>query len=152
MSVTVPRKGTRGVPFPRFMRGFANRMILRQFRRGGMRTQGGIPTFLLETVGARSGQVRRAALGYVEEADGSWLVIGSAAGAAWNPGWVHNLAKQPEAVIEFEDGRRIDVRAESPTGADLEAAWARIGQDAPEYVGYRAKTDREIPVVRLRRR
>jgi deazaflavin-dependent oxidoreductase (nitroreductase family) len=127
-------------------------MILRQFRRGGMRTQGGIPTFLLETVGAKTGQVRRAALGYVEEEPGSWLVIGSAAGAAWNPGWVHNLAKQPDATIEFADGRRVGVRAESPAGTDLKRAWARIARDAPEYVGYRSKTDREIPVVRLRQR
>jgi deazaflavin-dependent oxidoreductase (nitroreductase family) len=134
------------------MRGFANRMILRQFRRGGMRTQGGIPTFLLETIGARTGQVRRCALGYIEEEPGSWLVIGSASGAAWNPAWMHNLAKQPDATIEFDDGRRIDVRAESPAGPDLEAAWVRIGRDAPEYVKYRSKTDREMPVVRLRRR
>jgi hypothetical protein len=35
---------------------------------------------------------------------------------------------------------------------DLDAAWARIGQQAPEFVGYRSKTDREIPVVRPRRR
>ena len=45
---------------------------------------------------------------------------------------------------------RDTVRAESPEGTDLEAAWERIAIDAPEYVGYRSKTDREIPVIRLR--
>ena len=34
---------------------------------------------------------------------------------------------------------------------DLAAAWERIGKEAPEFVGYRSVTDREIPVVRLSR-
>jgi deazaflavin-dependent oxidoreductase (nitroreductase family) len=152
MPVTVPPKGTRGVPFPRFLASFANRMVLRQFRRGGLRTRGGLPTFVLKTVGARSGQPRQAALGFLEEEPGSWLVIASAAGASWHPGWVHNLAKQPEATIEFEDGRRVPVRAESLDGPELAAAWARIADEAPEYADYGSKTDREIPVVRLRER
>jgi hypothetical protein len=33
-------------------------MMLRSFRRGGARTQGGVATLMLETVGARSGQPR----------------------------------------------------------------------------------------------
>ena len=152
MSVKVPPKGTRGIPIPRFMAGFGNRMILRQFRRGGHRTQGGIPTLLLETVGAKSGKLRQSALGYVENADGSWLVIASAAGAAHHPAWLYNLARHPEALIEFQDGQSIAVVAETLAGAELEQAWARLAKDAPEYVSYRSKTDREIPVVRLRRR
>jgi deazaflavin-dependent oxidoreductase (nitroreductase family) len=152
--VNVPPKGTRGTRFPRFLVGFANRMVLRQFRRrGGARTQGGLHAFVLETVGAKSGETRRAVLGYldVEEAD-SWLVIASAVGAPRHPAWLHNLAKRPEATIQFGDGRRVAVRAESLEGEDLERAWARIAVEAPEYVKYRSKTDREIPVVRLRRR
>ena len=152
MNVRVPPRGTRGIRIPRFMAGFGNRMILRQFRRGGHRTQGGIPTLLLETVGARSGKLRQSALGYVENADGSWLVIASAAGAAHHPAWLYNLARQPEAVVEFQDGRRVPVVAETLAEAELEEAWARLATDALEYVKYRSKTDREIPVVRLRRR
>ena len=152
MNVRVPPRGTRGIPIPRFMAGFGNRMILRQFRRGGHRTQGGIPTLLLETVGARSGKLCQSAIGYVENADRSWLVIASAAGAAHHPAWLYNLARQPEAVVEFQDGRRVPVVAETLAGAELEEAWARLATDAPEYVKYRSKTDREIPVVRLRRR
>jgi deazaflavin-dependent oxidoreductase (nitroreductase family) len=107
---------------------------------------------VLETVGARSGQMRGAVLGYLEEPPDGWLVIGSAVGSPRHPAWLHNLAKQPEATIEFGDGRRVDVRAESLEGPELERAWARIAIEAPEYVKYRSKTDRELPVVRLRRR
>jgi deazaflavin-dependent oxidoreductase (nitroreductase family) len=117
-----------------------------------MRTQGGVSVLLLETLGAKSGKPRQAVLGYIDEGDGSWLVIASSAGAAWHPAWLYNLANQPEATIEFDDGRRVPVRAETLEGAQLEAAWARIATDAPEYVKYRSKTDRDIPVLRLRRR
>jgi deazaflavin-dependent oxidoreductase (nitroreductase family) len=152
MSIRVPPKGTRGTPFPRFLSKFANRLVVRQFRRGGVRTQGGVTTLLLETVGAHSGQRRQAVLGFLEEPLGSWLVIASAAGAAWHPAWFHNLARQPDATIEFEDGHRIPVRAESLEGGELASAWEQIAREAPEYVEYRSKTDRDIPVVRLRPR
>ena len=107
---------------------------------------------MLETTGARSGQPRRAVLGYIEEPPDAWLVIASAVGSAHHPAWLYNLAKRPQATIEFGDGERVEVRAESLEGDELERAWARIAIDAPEYVKYRSKTDRELPVVRLRRR
>lgn len=153
MAVKVPPKGTRGTRFPRFLAGFANRMVLRQFRRRrGARTQGGLHAFVLETVGARSGEIRGAVLGYLEEPPDAWLVMASAVGSPRHPAWLHNLARRPEATIQFGDGRRVEVRAESLEGQDLERAWARIAVEAPEYVKYRSKTDRNIPVIRLRRR
>lgn len=126
--------------------------MLWPFRRGGARTQGGIKTLMLETVGGHSGEPRRSVLGYLAENDEAWLVIAGLAGAARHPGWFHNLAAQPDATVELDDDRRVDVRAATLQGADLAAAWQRIGRGAPEFVGYRSKTDREIPVVRLRRR
>ena len=156
MSVKVPPRGTRGAPFPRFpgwLASLMSRLQLRQFRRShGGHTQGGVDAVVLETTGAKSGEARTAILGHIEESDGSWLVIASLAGAARHPSWLYNLARDPEATIEFGDGRRVPVRAETPVGDDLAAAWERIAVDAPEYVKYRTKTDREIPVVRLRRR
>ena len=91
-------------------------------------------------------------LGYVEEPEGTWLVVASLAGAARNPAWLYNLAHRPEATVEFGDGRRVAVRAETLDGADLGSAWARITVDAPEFVRYRSKTDRDLPVIRLLRR
>lgn len=91
-------------------------------------------------------------LGYVEEPGGSWLVVALLAGAARHPAWLYNLAQRPEATIEFGDGRPIPVRAEILDGAELETAWKLLAVEAPEYVRYRPKTDRVIPVVRLHRR
>jgi deazaflavin-dependent oxidoreductase (nitroreductase family) len=152
VAIKVPPKGTRGVPFPRFLTRFGGAWVRRQFRRGTLLTQGGIPTLMLETTGAKSGLPRQAALGYLEDGSGSWIVIASMAGASYHPAWLHNLAKDPDATIEFKDRPRIPVRAEALQGAELEAAWARIARDAPEYVKYRSKTDRELVVVRLRQR
>lgn len=139
--------------FPRLLARLGSRIVLRQFRRnGGAKTQGGVDALVLETVGARSGETRRAVLGYLQESPKSWLVIASAIGAARHPAWLHNLAEHPEATIQFGDGRRFDVRAETLEGGERTEAWDRIAVDAPEYVKYGSKTDREIPIVRLRTR
>jgi deazaflavin-dependent oxidoreductase (nitroreductase family) len=127
-------------------------MMLRSFRKGGARTQGGIETLMLETVGARTGQLRQSILGFLPDGDDAWLVIASVAGAARNPGWLHNLAAQPDAIVQFEGGKRVEVRAESLDGADLAAAWERLEREAPEYPKYRTKTDRDVAIVRLRHR
>jgi len=152
MSVKVPPGGTRGPRYPRLGLRLGNRMMLRQFRKGGARTRGGIDTLLLETVGSKSGQRRQSVLGYLAEGDDAWLVIAALAGARRHPAWLHNLAARPDVAIQFEDGRRVDVHAETLEGDDLAAAWERIGREAPEFPKYRTQTDREIPIVRLRRR
>jgi deazaflavin-dependent oxidoreductase (nitroreductase family) len=152
MSVRVPPGGSRGLRLPRFLARLGNRMMLRQFRRGGARTQGGIETLLLETVGARSGQPRQSVLGFLPDGEDAWLVIAALAGAARNPAWLHNLAARPEATVQFKAGQRIDVRAETLEGAELATAWERLEREAPEFPKYRSKTDREIAIVRLRRR
>jgi len=118
-------------------------------RQHGGSSQGGVPALLLHTTGARSGEPRTAVLGFLPDGPGGWLVIASLAGAARNPSWLYNLAKDPRATIEFGDGRRVAVTARTLAGAELDAAWSRIGQDAPEYAAYLSKTDRPIPVVRL---
>jgi deazaflavin-dependent oxidoreductase (nitroreductase family) len=152
VTVRVPGKGTRGVPFPKFMARISNGFVVRQFRSGRSRSVRGMSTLILETRGAKTGQTRQAVLGYLPEPPDAWLIIGSAGGANWNPAWLHNLAKDPEATIDFGDGRRVAVRAETVEGPDLDAAWKRIEAEAKPYSDYRAKTDRQIPVVRLRDR
>ena len=154
MSVTVPKPGTHGSRFPKlpgWLTRFFSGLQLRMFRRShGGRTQGGIPALILETIGARSGEVRHAMLGYLEAGAGEWLVVASLAGTARNPAWLHNLARRPTATIELGDGRRVPVEATTLSGPELDAAWGRIAADAPEYAKYRTVTDRSIPVVRLR--
>ena len=153
MAVQVPPRGTRGVAFPRFPSRLArlfSRLQAGVFRRHhGGGTQGGVSAILLHTTGARTGEPRSAVLGHLAAGPGSWLVIASLAGAARNPSWLYNLARDPHATIEFGDGRRVDVVARTLEAEELEAAWRRIAREAPEYAAYLSKTDRVIPVVRL---
>jgi deazaflavin-dependent oxidoreductase (nitroreductase family) len=154
--VSVPPRGTRGVPFPKLPGWLTKRMSGLQLgafrRRRGGHTSGGLPAFILETVGARSGEPRHAMVGYLDDGPDAWLVVASLAGAARNPAWLYNLAKRPEAIVELGDGRRIEVTAETLEGEALQAAWRRFETEGPEYARYRSKTDRELPVIRLRRR
>ena len=153
MSVRVPPSGSHGAFFPKLPGWLArpfNRMAANRFRRNRGGSVRGVPSVILETTGARSGEPRQAIVGLVDDGPDAWLIIASAAGAAYHPQWMYNLAGNPTATLEFGDGRRVAVRAEMPVGADLEAAWQKIADAAPMYVGYRTKTDREIPVISLR--
>ena len=120
-------------------------------RPGELWTGGGLHSFVLETIGARTGLVRRAVLGYLEEGTDGWLVIGSFGGSPTNPAWVANLAAQPEATVVLADGMRVAVRAARLAGEELDRAWERIAEEAPEYPVYRSRTTRDIPVIRLAR-
>ena len=152
MPVKVPPEGTRGAPFPRFIGRYGSAFVVWLFRRGLGRSVGSIPALILETRGARSGRVRQAVLGYFGEPPDAWLIVASMGGATYNPGWLHNLAHDPDATIELAGGQRIPVLAESLEGPELEAAWQRIAAESRQYADYRPKTDREIAVIRLRRR
>ena len=121
-------------------------------RPGELRTGGGLHAFVVETRGAKSRRLRRAILGYLEDGPDAWLIIGSKGGAPTNPAWVHNLESNPDATVVLGDGTRVPVRAERLEGAEEERAWERIASDAPEYVTYRSRTDRPIPVIRLERK
>lgn len=117
---------------------------------GELWTAGGLHSFVLETTGAKSGETRHAVLGYLEEPHG-WLIIASKGGAPTNPAWVYNLAVHPDATVVLADGERVPVHAERVGGEDVQRAWERIEREAPEYPGYKQKTSRDIPVIRLRR-
>lgn len=120
-------------------------------RPGELWTAGGLHAFVLETTGAKSGLRRRAVVGYLEDGADAWLVMGSKGGAPTNPRWVYNLATNPEATVVLAGGRRVPVRAARLAGAQLDHAWERLAEEAPEFPAYRSRTKREIPVIRLER-
>ena len=106
---------------------------------------------LLTTLGAKSGKVRKTILASFPDGDNSWLVVASNAGSAKHPAWYVNLARNPDRV-SIEIGRRqFKVEPQSLRGTERAEAWRRrIGALAPGYTAYQEKTDREIPIVRLR--
>jgi deazaflavin-dependent oxidoreductase (nitroreductase family) len=101
---------------------YAHRAILRLTggRRGLWRSAPGKwGTFVLHTVGRRSGKPREAILGYIE--DGPNLVTLAMNGwADPEPAWWHNLQAQPDAKVGLKGGEERLVHARAATGEERE--------------------------------
>jgi deazaflavin-dependent oxidoreductase (nitroreductase family) len=143
--------GTRGARQPRagLMLRWVNKMAASRIRRTGKMMGLGFNALILTTVGARSGAQRTNPVGWFPGNDGSWLIVASAAGAARNPAWYHNIAARHDQVKIELNGRTIPVTAEQLHGAEREEAWRQITAAAPRFAAYQRKTDRELPVIRL---
>ena len=147
MSVELTPRGTRGVTLPKLPRPLMK--VLLPIGNAVLRLRGA-KLLELTTTGARSGLPRTVTLGWFPAGQDAWLVVASNAGAVQHPGWYVNMAKHPEQVWITVGGRKIHVRPESLKGAERAEAWRQIVAQAPGYAGSATKTDREIPVVRLR--
>jgi deazaflavin-dependent oxidoreductase (nitroreductase family) len=145
------KTGTRGARQPGgpVLR-WVNAFVARRIRRRGQFN--GFDALILRTVGRKSGVERATPVGWFPGPDGSWLIVASAAGAAANPAWYHNLAANPDKVRIDLKGETIPVHAEQLHGPDREEAWTRIAKASPRFADYQTKTDRELPVIRLTRR
>ena len=117
--------------------------------RTGGKLFGDTGALVLTTVGSKSGAARSTPVNYFPGEDGTWLIVASAAGATKNPAWYHNLAAHPEQVRIELDGHTHDVVAEQLHGSERAEAWARIAGSSKRFAQYQAKTDRELPIIRL---
>ncbi|HEY9333680.1 MAG TPA: nitroreductase/quinone reductase family protein [Kribbella sp.] len=143
------RPGTRGARQPkgRMLR-WINTLLARRIRRRGGKFMG-FDALVLHTVGRKTGAERMTPVGWFPAADGSRLIVASAAGAPGNPAWYYNLAANPDQVRIDVDGQTVAVHAEQLHGAERATAWERIVEAAPRFAEYQVKTDRELPVIRL---
>jgi deazaflavin-dependent oxidoreductase (nitroreductase family) len=122
---------------------------INRIRRKGKAPGLGFNALVLTTIGRKSGVERQTPVGWFPAKDGGWLIVASAAGAARNPAWYHNLAAHPDQVwIETPD-RKVAVTAEQLHGAERDEAWRQITTAAPRFAQYQKATDRELPVIRL---
>ncbi|MCL1872223.1 MAG: nitroreductase family deazaflavin-dependent oxidoreductase [Promicromonosporaceae bacterium] len=116
---------------------------------GGRVTASGLllPSLVLHTVGARSGEPRRTELMCVPDA-GTWLVGGSNYGRAAHPAWTWNLLAHPDAEIDVR-GRRVAIRATLLLDEERERAWATIERQWPGYRKYEVASGRAVRIFRL---
>jgi deazaflavin-dependent oxidoreductase (nitroreductase family) len=144
------KNGTRGArqPGAGFLMRLVNKWAMRRARTGG-KLFGDTRALVLTTVGSKSGVERSTPVNYFPGEDGTWLIVASAAGAARNPAWYHNLAAHPEQVRIELDGRLHDVVAEQLHGSERADAWTRIANSSKRFAQYQTKTDRELPIIRL---
>ena len=110
----------------------------------------GLPNLTLTVVGRKSGIPRSTPLLCVPD-DGSWLVAGSYFGGPKEPLWVANLRAAGAAEIDVE-GAHHAVTADELGPDERAAAWQVMLRTWPNFAKYEERTDRLIPVFRLRRR
>jgi len=128
-------------------RWWAKRAMNRIRRTGKMM---GLNGLVLTTVGRKSGAERAAPLGWFPGKDGSWLIVAAANGGARNPAWYYNIAARPDKVWIDTAGRTVAVIAEQLHGTERDEAWREIAAAAPRFAKYQQKTDRELPIIRLK--
>jgi deazaflavin-dependent oxidoreductase (nitroreductase family) len=146
------RAGTRGARQPAgSLARLGNKLMAGRVRKGGAKFLG-FNALVLITVGAKTGVERATPVGWFPGPDDSRLVVASAAGAKGNPAWYYNIAAHPDQVQIEVGGRTMPVTAEQLHGAEREAAWQQITTAASRFTGYQQKTDRELPIIRLRPR
>ena len=104
---------------------------------------------LLYVTGRSSGEIRRIPLASFEDGDHR-LVVASRGGAPDDPQWFRNLTADPRVWVRFRDDF-YEARAEVLSPEERAVAWEAITSTAPQFADYEAKTERVIPVVRLRR-
>ncbi len=104
---------------------------------------------LLTTIGRKSGEPRTTPLSYLRDGD-DCVIVASNNGADRHPAWWLNLDAHPKAEITVgHEAWAVDALiAESEEYARL---WPLLLDYNPQYAGYQAKTERNIPVVILRR-
>ena len=108
----------------------------------------GMPVVVLETVGRKSGEVRRTPL-TAPVVDGDTVVlVASYGGDSRHPAWYLNLCAQPDVHLELRGERRA-MRARTATPEEKAALWPRIVKSYRGYASYQKRTDRDIPVVLL---
>lgn len=110
----------------------------------------GMPTLLLHTVGAKTGEARTNSLTYARDG-GTYVIVASKAGAPTSPGWYHNLKANPNVEINVGP-KRFGVTAKPvlPDDPDYARLWQIVNKNnANRYEAYQKKTTRPIPVVVL---
>lgn len=113
--------------------------------------QAGMHHVLLQTIGRKSGNIHKVALPFWLDSDGHRIVVASFAGATRHPSWFINLrdsAANPKVHCRSQQGPFLSV-PEILTGDDRSQTWEQLVADRAWYTTYQAKTEREIPLVRL---
>jgi deazaflavin-dependent oxidoreductase (nitroreductase family) len=106
-----------------------------------------IPTALLETTGARSGEPRRNGVIYFHDGERP-TIVASKAGAPEHPAWFFNARANPEVKLNGRPYRAVIVSDE----AERDRLWRLADNVFPPFESYRrsaAQAGRTIPILQL---
>ncbi|MEC4019290.1 nitroreductase family deazaflavin-dependent oxidoreductase [Streptomyces sp. H27-D2] len=109
----------------------------------------GAPCLLMDYLGRRSGTWHRTVLIFGQDGD-DYLIVASNGGAADHPLWYLNLQDHPDVELRVY-AERFAARAETLSSDEKARVWPGLVDLFAPYADYRKRTERDIPVVRLRR-
>lgn len=107
-----------------------------------------IPSAVLETRGARTGQLRRNAVIYFNDGPDRVVIAASHAGRPHHPSWYHNLRANPDVTIGGIAARASVVE----DAGEQQRLWALADNVFPAFADYRRsvrEANRTIPLVAL---
>ncbi|MFZ1296052.1 MAG: nitroreductase/quinone reductase family protein [Pseudomonadales bacterium] len=111
------------------------------------------PVMSITMIGAKSGDLRKVALPYVEHG-GDYLVIGSNAGGPTHPKWVGNLGKEPRCWL-MVNRKPVTATAHIAGGEERERLFKIVVERKPNVARYQERAStfgRDIPIVVIRPR
>jgi deazaflavin-dependent oxidoreductase (nitroreductase family) len=120
---------------------------VRHLTRGRLGLALGLPTALLETRGARTGQVRRNVVIYFHDGD-RVTVVASKFGYPEHPAWFHNARANPDVVFAGRPHHAEVVESD----AERTRLWVLADRAFPPFATYReraARAGRTIPILQL---
>ena len=109
----------------------------------------GIDIVFVDTIGHKSGQVRSVPIACYDYGN-DLIISGSNNGQDSDPLWWRNLQAHPEVWVQ-RGTERYRVRAELISGDERDTAWQVVIKKNIAQVHHQKKTQRQIPVIRLRR-
>lgn len=111
--------------------------------------KGLVPTLLLTTTGRKSGKRLTLPLIFGRSGD-DYVVVASKGGAPAHPAWYLNLAAHPEVEVQVK-ADKFKAHAHTAQGAERSALWRKMVEIYSPYEQYQQRTERQIPVVVLKR-
>jgi deazaflavin-dependent oxidoreductase (nitroreductase family) len=110
----------------------------------------GTQILLLTTTGRLSGKLRRSALIYGQDGD-DFIIVASRGGHPHHPSWYLNLDAHNTVTVQVKADVFSATASNIDDSSDYERLWNVMLTHWPAYAEYQQKTDRKIPLVRLRR-
>jgi deazaflavin-dependent oxidoreductase (nitroreductase family) len=105
----------------------------------------GLAVIIVTHSGNKTGAIRKTPLMRVKDGD-SYVLVGSYAGAANDPVWVHNLRANPQVELRDETIVRPMRVHEVKDEAERARLWTLAVAAFPPYAEYQTRTARQIPV------
>ena len=109
----------------------------------------GIHMLLLTTRGRKTGLRRTLPLAYVEY-KGDLIVVASNGGSPTPPAWWLNLQSAATAQVQ-QNGETFEITWKEAPKKERMEYWRKLQASIPAYRMYRFRTEREIPILLLRR-